>query len=119
VHPIEHLRYVARTDHPDPCVVAEEAAFALLALAGDPAALLVGARLVIEYHPNNVALWWVCARAVTSFEPRRTLRDCLEQLHDSHDHSTESAVPAWEVSLEELQREYSDAVSLLRNASTI
>jgi hypothetical protein len=115
VHPIEHLRYVARTGHSDPLAVAEEVAYALLALANDANGLLVGCRLVIEYHPNNVALWWVCARAVTSFEPRRTLRECMEMLHGV---SEEESLP-WDVPLAELQRQYPEAVHLLRNAHTI
>jgi hypothetical protein len=120
VHPIEHLRYVARASHPDPCVLAEEAAFALLALANDANGLLVGCRLVIEYHPNNIALWWVCAKAVTSFEPRRTLRECLELLQEytMRDEPASAAVP-WGTSLSQLQSQYPDAVHLLKNVHTI
>jgi len=139
VHPIEQLRYVARTSHPDPLVVAQEAAFALLALSHDANGLLVGCRLVIDYHPDNAPLWWVCATAVTSFEPRRTLRECMETMHEydrrwSFDDTDEymddemgdepvkvpSPAPApWEVSIEELQRRFPEAVHLLKNAHTI
>lgn len=135
MHPIEHLRYVARASHPDPLVVAQEAAFALLALSHDANGLLVGCRLVIDYHPDNVALWWVCAKAVTSFEPRRTLRECMETMHERDrrwsyedmDDEIEneivdvpSSTPApWDMSLEELQRQFPEAVHLLKNAHTI
>jgi len=131
VHPIEHLRYVARASHPDPLVVAQEAAFALLALSHDANGLLVGCRLVIDYHPDNAPLWWVCAKAVTSFEPRRTLRECMEMMHE-HDHrwSVDDADieqtdvsygdPApWDIPLEELQRQFPEAVHLLKNSHTI
>ncbi len=115
MHPIEHLRYVARAGHSDPLAVAEEVAYALLALANDANGLLVGCRLVVEYHPDNVALWWVCARAVTALEPRRTLRECMEMIHDA-DHG---GVTPWNVPLTQLQKQYPDAVHLLKNAHTI
>ena len=135
MHPIENLRYVARTSHSDPEAVAQEAAYALLALSHDANGLLVGCRLVIEYHPDNVALWWVCAKAVTSFEPRRALRECMEILHaherrwdvedidvgdveDVDDPVVDSLAP-WDMSLAELQRQYPEAVHLLKNAHTI
>jgi hypothetical protein len=135
VHPIEHLRYVARASHPDPVVLAQEAAFALVALANDPNGLLVGCRLVIEYHPENKPLWWVCARAVTSLEPRRTLRECMETLHeyaedepygafrdgreDEHVDVGLLAPAPWDVAFGELQRQYPEAIHLLKNAHTI
>lgn len=131
MHPIEHLRYVARASHPDPLVVAQEAAFALLALSHDANGLLVGCRLVIDYHPDNVALWWVCAKAVSSFEPRRTLRECMEIMHEHDrlwpDEDSDAAAnkdlhlgPAsWELPLDELQRQFPEAVHLLKNAHTI
>lgn len=131
MHPIEHLRYVARASHPDPLVVAQEAAFALLALSHDANGLLVGCRLVIDYHPDNAPLWWVCAKAVTSFEPRRTLRECMEMMHE-HDQRwpvddadieetdiSHNAPAPWDVPLDELQRQFPEAVHLLKNAHTI
>ena len=116
--------------------MAQEAAFALLALASDPPGLLVGCRLVVDYHPENVALWWVCARAVTSMEPRGALRDCLEQLHDAERRSLmwrdeewpeestdgnaqEDVVWPWDVTMSEMQRAYPEAVHLLRGATSI
>ena len=115
MHPIEHLRYVARAHYYDPCEVASDAAYALIALSSDPGGLLVGCRLVLEYHPDNAPLWWVCAQAVTSLEPRRVLRECLEKLHDA---DSENVHP-WDVSIEKLHRQFPDAVHLLKNARTI
>lgn len=112
MHPIEHLRYVARARYYDPCEAATDAAYALVALSSDPSGLLVGCRLVLDYHPANTAMWWVCARAVTAFEPRRVLRDCLEELHDKSTTQDDRVYP-WETSMEDLYRQFPDAVQLL------
>ncbi len=73
VHPIEHLRYVARSHGADPVEVAFGAAEALSGVVSDPPALLVSARRLVEHHLLNGPLWTVCARAVTSIDPRRDL----------------------------------------------
>ena len=70
MHPIEHLRYVARAHGADPVDIALGAADALLGVARDPAATLVSARRLVEHHPLNPALWAMCAQAVTALEPR-------------------------------------------------
>lgn len=69
MHPIEHLRYVARAHGADPVEVALGAADALMGVARDPGATLVSARRLVEHHPSNAPLWSVCATAVTSMEP--------------------------------------------------
>ena len=80
VHPIEHLRYVARIHGADPVEVALEAAEGLVHMVRDPAAVVVSARRMMEHHPENAPLWWVCAHAVTSMEPRGALRECARAL---------------------------------------
>jgi len=35
----------------------------------DPAGVVVSARRMMEHHPDNSSLWWMCAHAVTSMEP--------------------------------------------------
>lgn len=70
VHPIEHLRYVARSHGADPVEVAFGAAEALSGVIFDPAATLVAARRLVEHHLVNAPLWSVCAHAVTSIDPR-------------------------------------------------
>ena len=69
VHPIEHLRYVARSHGADPVDVALGAADALAAVARDSAATLVSAKRLVEHHPLNAPLWTVCAHAVTAMDP--------------------------------------------------
>lgn len=69
MHPIEHLRYVARSHGADPVEIALEAANALGAVARDTSATLVAARRLLEHHPVNGQLWSVCAHAVTAMDP--------------------------------------------------
>ncbi|NND74157.1 MAG: hypothetical protein HKN44_04040 [Ilumatobacter sp.] len=69
MHPIEHLRYVARAQGADPASLVEETAHALGALRFDPAGLVVACRRIVQRHPFTGALWWLCATVATSAEP--------------------------------------------------
>lgn len=69
MHPIEHLRYVARAQGADPATLVEETAHALGSLRFDPSGLVVACRRIVERHPFTGALWWLCANVVTSAEP--------------------------------------------------
>lgn len=80
MHPIEHLRYVARAHGADPVEVALEAAEALVHMVRDPAGVVVSARRMMEHHPDNSSLWWMCAHAVTSMEPQAAIRECVRTL---------------------------------------
>ncbi|CAB4612448.1 unannotated protein [freshwater metagenome] len=80
MHPIEHLRYVARAHGADPLEVALGAADALSGIAHDPAGALVAARRLVEHHPTNAPLWSVCAHAVTSMEPYRDVDDLARKI---------------------------------------
>ena len=75
VHPIEHLRYVARSHGADPVEIALEAADALGSVARDTSATLVAARRLVEHHPVNAQLWSVCAHAVTAMDPYSAIGD--------------------------------------------
>lgn len=83
VHPIEHLRYVARSHGADPVEVAFGAAEALAGVTSDPPALLVSARRLVEHHPSNAQLWTICAHAVTSIDPRGDITSAVAEM--SHD----------------------------------
>lgn len=74
VHPIEFLRYVARSHGADPVEVAMGAADALAGVTHDPAVMLVAARRLVEHHETNAPLWSLCARAVTALDPRDDIR---------------------------------------------
>ena len=82
MHPIEHLRYVARSHGSDPVEVALETASAFSSLVNDPAGLVVAARRVVEHHPTNAPLWWMCARVLTALDPRLELRLCVDALQN-------------------------------------
>ena len=69
VHPIEHLRYVARAHGVDAGALVEETAHALGSLDFDPAGLIVACRRIIERHPFTAPMWWLCSNVVTSAEP--------------------------------------------------
>lgn len=68
MHPIERLRYVARSSG-DPADLAEEAADALRALSEDPRALLTASRRLLDAHPECGPLWWLAARLLCAVEP--------------------------------------------------
>lgn len=74
VHPIEHLRYLARADDIDPTRAVPEAAEALHALAYDRNALVLACRKLVEHHPGCGPLWWLAAQALTDPDARSALR---------------------------------------------
>jgi len=69
VHPIEHLRYVARAQGADPASLAAETAHALGSIHFDPTGLVVACRRIVERHPFTGPLWWLCSSMLTSSEP--------------------------------------------------
>ena len=75
MHPIEFLRYVARSHGGDPVEMAMGAADALSGVTNDMGALMVSARRLVEHHETNAQLWSTCAHAVTSFDARNELRE--------------------------------------------
>jgi len=81
VHPIERLRYVARSGG-DPAEIAGEAVAALSALAADPRALLIACRRLLDAHPECGPLWWAAARLICSSEPALAADEVEERLID-------------------------------------
>ena len=69
MHPIERLRWVARSPEGDLSAVAAEAAEALAGFADDPAGLVVASRRLIERRPEAAPLWWLASRVLCSLEP--------------------------------------------------
>ena len=82
MHPIEHLRYVARTHGVDAGALVEETAHALGSLHFDPAGLVVACRRIVERHPFTGPLWWLCANVVTSSEPFDAVWELAERMRD-------------------------------------
>ncbi len=81
MHPIEHLRYVARATGADPALVAGEAAGALVEMARmQPAGLVPACRRLIERHVTSGPVWWLSARMLRSEDPVRAGRESEAEL---------------------------------------
>jgi len=80
VHPIERLRYLARSSGADQRVLVGETASALRALRMDPAGLVVSCRRIVERHPTSGPLWWLCAHILTAADPADTARTLAHEL---------------------------------------
>lgn len=81
MHPIEHLRYVARaTGAPDDEVV-REAAASLARFAQDPVSLVTACRRLVDRHPANGAIWWLCGRVLLAPDPEDEAWRCHSDHH--------------------------------------
>lgn len=80
MHPIERLRYLARSSGADQRVLVSETADALRALRADPAGLVVSCRRIVERHPTSGPLWWLCAHLLTSTDPASTARELAGEI---------------------------------------
>ena len=72
MHPIERLRMVARAAGEGPALLAQEAAGALAAFAGDPAGLVTACRRLVDRQPTSGPIWWLSARVLASDDPTGT-----------------------------------------------
>lgn len=90
MHPIEHLRHVARAGLVEPGRLAREAASALIPCTADPAELVVACRRLLDRHPAAGPLWWVASTALTAAEPRNALVDAIGLLDDDPTHEYEA-----------------------------
>lgn len=70
MHPIERLRYVARSSGADQSMLVRETAAALAALGFDPPGLVTACRRILDRHPASGPLWWLSARVLTANDPR-------------------------------------------------
>lgn len=74
MHPIEHLRYLARVGPAPASWLVPEVAEALHGLVGDRNALVLGSRKLLEHHAACGPLWWLCGRVLTARDPASELR---------------------------------------------
>lgn len=81
MHPIERLRFVARATGAPPDDVVQEAAASLAAFADDPVSLVTACRRLIDRHPANGAVWWLCARTLTAADPGDEAWRCHSEFH--------------------------------------
>lgn len=83
MHPIERLRYVARSSGAPQAVLVRETAAALGGLGFDPAGLVTACRRVLDRHPTSGPLWWLCARILTAVgDPDLEGWHCADELDD-------------------------------------
>src|SRR5947208_4638078 len=69
MHPIERLRYVARSSGAPQEVLVRETAAALASLGFDPPGLVTACRRILDRHPVSAPLWWLSARVLTANDP--------------------------------------------------
>lgn len=94
MHPIEHLRYVARARGADASSLVREAATALASLRADHANLVIAGRRIVERHPEAGPLWWMCAQLLTSDDPTARAWEIADQIeHDPTPRRVAGALP--------------------------
>lgn len=95
MHPIEHLRHVARATGAEPADLAREAAGALAAVArAEPAGLVPACRRLVDRHVTAGPVWWLSARMLGSDDPRRAATDAVRELgQDCTDRHLASCLP--------------------------
>lgn len=82
MHPIEHLRYLARTSGLDPATLVREVAYALSSAPFDPAMLVVVGRRLLERHADVGELWWLLSGVMTSPDPQATAWELGERIEN-------------------------------------
>lgn len=82
MHPIERLRYVARSGGADHGALAEEAARALAGFAEDPAGLVTACRRIIDKQPTSGPMWWLTSKVLATNDPRAEAVRCVTTLQD-------------------------------------
>lgn len=82
VHPIEHLRYVARSSGVGQESLVRETSGALLSFGHDPAGLVTTCRRMLARQPSSGPLMWLASRVLTAADPRSEVRACMEAISD-------------------------------------
>lgn len=82
MHPIERLRYVARSSGAPQDLLVVESARALATFADDPVALVTACRRVVSRQVSSGALWWLCSRMLCAAEPLDEARSVVEAVED-------------------------------------
>ena len=80
VHPIEHLRYVARSSGVGQEALVRETAGALLSFGHDPAGLVTTCRRMLARQPSSGPLMWLASRVLTAGDPRSEVRACMQAI---------------------------------------
>jgi hypothetical protein len=94
VHPFERLRMAARAGGEDPGLVARQAASALAAIAGEPAAVVTACRRLVDRQPTCGPLWWLAARVLAAADPSNEAWRAADELrHDPTSRAVADALP--------------------------
>ena len=80
MHPIEHLRYVARATGAPQRALADETADALAGFARDELGLVTACRRLAHRHPAAGSVVWLCATALTAVDPISALRRAADEV---------------------------------------
>lgn len=82
MHPIERLRYVARSTGAPQDLLVSETAGALLAFADDPSALVIACRRIVSRQLESGTLWWLCSRVLCAPDPAAEARAAVDEVSD-------------------------------------
>lgn len=82
MHPIERLRYVARSTGAPQDLLIVESAQALATFAFEPVALVTACRRVVSRQVTAGGLWWLCSRMLCAADPRGEARAVIEATED-------------------------------------
>lgn len=82
VHPIERLRYVARSSGAPADLLVRETATALAAFRGDEAGLVTACRRVVSRQLASAPLWWLCSRMLCAPDPQAEGRAAVIEIED-------------------------------------
>jgi hypothetical protein len=82
MHPIERLRYVARSGSSDPALLVSEAAGALATFADEEVALVTACRRLVDRHLSLGAMWWLASRVLVSGDPEAEAVRLVQELQD-------------------------------------
>jgi hypothetical protein len=80
VHPIERLRYVARSQGAPAEMLVQESAIALGAFRDDPAGMVAACRRIIDRQLTCGPLWWLCARILSAPDPMAEARAAVLEM---------------------------------------
>lgn len=82
MHPIERLRYVARSTGAPQDALIVESAQALATFAHEPVALVTACRRVVSRQLTAGGLWWLCSRMLCAPDPLGEARAVVEAVED-------------------------------------
>ena len=80
VHPIEHLRYVARSAGAPQGLLMVESTRALASFHDDPVGLVTACRRIVSRQLSMGGLWWVASRLLCSPEPLAEARAIIVEV---------------------------------------